>query len=171
MKNNKSLLSFGIIALVLFLGVGYAVVNTTNLTIGGTASVQDSQMNVKFSQEEGATTVSNSEKVVATVTDDLNATINVSNLTVNETVTATYTIKNNDTALAAKIATKNITVTPSDYFEVTAAIANNGELAANGTTTVTVSVKLAQVPVSKDNSSANISVYLTATPVDPAAQQ
>lgn len=170
MKNNKSLLSFGIIALVLFLGVGYAVVNTTNLTIGGTASVQDSQMNVRFSRDV-AVAVSNSEKVTATVTDDLNATIAVRNLTVDEPVTATYTIQNYDGDLAAKIATKNITVTPSDYFEVDTEIAGDGTVAAGKETTVTVTVSLVKVPVSKDDSTANISVNLTATPVDPAAQQ
>ena len=169
MKNNKSLLSLGIIALVLFLGVGYAVVNTTNLTIGGTASVQDSQMNVRFSKEAGDTTVSNSEKVVATVTDDLNATIKVSNLAaVNDEVTATYTIQNYDTTLSATISEKNITVTPSGNFEVTTDLKNDSKtVVAGGTTTVTITVKLIKMPVSSDNSSASISVNLTATPVEP----
>lgn len=169
MKNNKSLLSFGIIALVLFLGVGYAVVNTTNLTIGGTASVADSQMNVKFSELADDTTVSNKDKVVATVTDDLNATINVNGLTVDEPVTATYTIKNEDTSLAATITQKSITVTPSEYFEVTTDLGTGKTVTAKGKTTVTVTVKLVKVPVSKENSTASITVNLTATPVDPAA--
>lgn len=171
MKNNKSLLSFGIIALVLFLGVGYAVVNTTNLTIGGTASVADSQMNVKFSKDANDISVSNADKVTATVTDDLNATIAVRNLTVDEPVTATYTIVNNDGDLAATIAEKNTTVTPSGYFKVDTVIAGDGTVAAGQETTVTVTVSLVKVPVSKDDSTANISVNLTATPVDPAAQQ
>lgn len=166
MKNNKSLLSLGIIALVLFLGVGYAVVNTTNLTIGGTASVADSQMNVKFSRETDDISVSNADKVTATVTDDLNATIAVRNLTVEEPVYATYTIVNHDTTLAATIAEKNVTVTPSEYFDVDTEIANNGTVTANGETTVKVTVKLIKVPVSKDDSTANITVNLTATPVE-----
>ena len=166
MKNNKSLLSFGIIALVLFLGVGYAVVNTTNLTIGGTASVQDSKMNVRFSKDV-AVAVSNDEKVVATVTDDLNATLTVSNLAaVDEEVTATYTIENNDKSLDATITQKSIIVDPSGYFEVTTDLGAGKTVAAEGTTTVMVTVRLAKMPVSSDNSSANITVNLAATPVE-----
>lgn len=164
MKNNKSLLSFGIIALVLFLGVGYAVVNTTNLTIGGTASVKDSQMNVNFTKAEA----DNTGKVTATISDDLNATLTVKNLeTVGEKVTATYTIKNNDTSLAAMITEKNITVTPNGYFTVTTDLGTSGkELVKEGELEVTVTVELAKMPVSSDNSSANITVNLTATPVE-----
>lgn len=166
MKNNKSLLSFGIIALVLFLGVGYAVVNTTNLTIGGTASVADSQMNVKFTQD---ISVSDATKVTATVSDDLNATLTVKDLAeVNKPVTATYTIKNEDTALSAIITEKRITVDPSGYFEVTTNLANSeATVKAGETTTVTVTVKLTKMPVSSDNSKANITVNLAATPVEP----
>ena len=161
MKNNKSLLSFGIIALVLFLGVGYAVVNTTNLTIGGTASVEDSQMNVKFTEATAG-----NEKVTATVSDDLTATLNVTGLKeVDETATATYTIKNNDTTLAATIAQKSVTVDPSGYFEVTTDLGTGKTLEANGELAVVVTVRLAKMPVSSDNSSANITVNLTATPV------
>lgn len=161
MKNNKSLLSLGIIALVLFLGVGYAVVNTTNLTIGGTASVEDSQMNVKFTEA-----VPGNDKVSASIANDLTATINVTGLKeVNETATATYTIKNNDTTLAATIAQKSVTVDPSGYFEVTTDLGTGKTLAAEGTLDVVVTVKLAKMPVSSDNSSANITVNLTATPI------
>lgn len=162
MKNNKSLLSLGIIALVLFLGVGYAVVNTTNLTIGGTASVADSQMNVEFTKA-----VEGNDKVTATIGDDhLTATIAVNDLEeVGETVTATYTIKNNDTSLAATIAQKSVTVDPSGYFEVTTDLGTGKTLAAEGTLDVVVTVKLAKMPVSSDNSSANITVNLTATPI------
>ena len=39
MKNKKSLLSLGLLALVAILGVGYAVVSDVVLTITGTASV------------------------------------------------------------------------------------------------------------------------------------
>lgn len=167
MKNNKSLLSLGIIALVLFLGVGYAVVNTTNLTIGGTASVKDSQMNVKFTAA-----VAGSNKVTATKSDDLNATIAVSNLErVGEEVTATYTIKNDDTSLSAIITERSIVVDQSDYFTVTTDLGTGKTVKENGTLDVVVTVKLAKMPVSSDNSRANISINLTATPVEPTAQQ
>lgn len=162
MKNNKSLLSFGIIALVLFLGVGYAVVNTTNLTIGGTASVADSQMNVEFTKA-----VEGNDKVTATIGDDhLTATIAVNDLEeVGETVTATYTIKNNDTSLSATITEKSITVNPSGYFTVTTSLGSGKTVEANGELDVVVTVKLAKMPVSSDNSTADITINLTAAPV------
>ena len=48
MRNKKSLLSLGLLALVLVLGVGYAVVSSQELTIGGTAETVDSTIAVFF---------------------------------------------------------------------------------------------------------------------------
>ena len=42
MKNKRFLLSFGLIAIMLVLGVGYAVVNGVDLTFVGTAFAEDS---------------------------------------------------------------------------------------------------------------------------------
>ena len=47
MKSKNSLVTLGIIALVLFLGVGYAVVSSVYLNIGGTASVDDQDLKVE----------------------------------------------------------------------------------------------------------------------------
>ena len=81
-------------------------------------------------------------------------------------LTKLYTIKNNDTTLAATIAQKSVTVDPSGYFEVTTDLGTGKTLDAEGTLDVVVTVKLAKMPVSSDNSSANITVNLTATPVE-----
>ena len=65
MKNRKLLLTFGTLALVLVLGVGYAVVSSVDLNITGTASVKGATLNVAFN---GTTEVSDEAKVTATAT-------------------------------------------------------------------------------------------------------
>ena len=57
MKSEKSFLSLGIIALVLFLGVGYAVVSSVYLNIGGTASVNDQDLNVEITNAVASTNI------------------------------------------------------------------------------------------------------------------
>ena len=166
MKNKKSLLSFGLLALVLILGVGYAVVSSVDLTISGSANVKESNLKVSFN---GVTDVSDAEKVEATATDgELTANIAVTDLELNDTVTATYTIKNEETDVSANISKAEITNDKSDYFEVTTDVDSSPEtVAAGGTGTVTITVRLKKTPVNSGDSSANISVKLTATPVQP----
>lgn len=166
MKNRKSLLSFGLLALVLILGVGYAVVSSVNLDISGTAKVKESNLKVSFN---GVTTVSSADKVTATATDgSLSATIAVTDLTLNESVTATYTIKNEETDVDASVIKASIENNKPDYFEVTTDVDSTPKtITAGSTTTVTITVKLIKTPVATDDSTANITVNLTASPVQP----
>lgn len=166
MKNKKSLLSFGLLALVLILGVGYAVVSSVGLSIDGTAKVASSNLKVSFN---GTTDVSSDEKVIATATDGtLSATIAVTNLTLNESVTATYTIKNTETDVNAEVIKASIENDKSTYFQVTTDVDDSAKtVTAGGTTTVTVTVKLIKTPVEDADSTANITVNLTASPVQP----
>lgn len=166
MKNKKSLLSFCLLALVLILGVGYAVVSSVNLTISGTAKVQSSNLKVSFN---GTTEVSNAEKVTATATNkSLSANIAVKDLTLGESVTATYTIQNEETDVNAEVIKASIVNDKTDYFEVTTDVDSSAKtITAGGTTTVTVTVKLAKTPVLETDSTANITVNLTASPVQP----
>lgn len=166
MKNKKSLLSFGLLALVLVLGVGYAVVSSVNLDISGTAKVKGTDLKVSFN---GTTTVSSADKVTATATDGtLNATIAVKDLTLNEAVTATYTIKNEETDVNASVVKASIENDKSAYFEVTTDVDSSAKtIDAAGTGTVTVTVKLIKTPVADTDSTATIKVNLTASPVQP----
>lgn len=166
MKNKKSLLSLGLLALVLVLGVGYAVVSSVTLDISGTAKIKDSNLAVSFN---GVTSVSDDAKVTATATDGaLSATIAVKDLVLNETVTATYTIKNTENDVNAEVIKASIENDKSNYFTVTTDVDSAAKtIDAGGTNTVTVTVKLAKTPVSIDDSTATIKVNLTASPVQP----
>ncbi|MDD5980353.1 MAG: hypothetical protein PUC23_04495 [bacterium] len=166
MKNKKSLLGLCLLVLVLVLGVGYAVVSSVNLDITGTAKVKSSDLKVSFN---GVTNVSSADKVSANATDgSLSATIAVTDLTLNESVTATYTIKNEETDVNAEVIKASIVNNKPDYFEVTTDVDSSPKtINAGGTTTVTVTVKLVQTPVADTDSTANITVNLTASPVQP----
>jgi hypothetical protein len=100
MKSKRSLLSFGLIALILVLGVGYAAIGAVDLTISGTASVKDSDIKVSFKSvthdAKGDTVVENSLE-----DGDVIDTFTISNMDLNETVTLTYTVQNKETDVAA----------------------------------------------------------------------
>lgn len=166
MKNKKNAMTVAILAIIFLLGVGYAVVSSVSLTITGSAGAQTENIDVSFN---GTVTKSSSSKVEASATaDTLTANIIVSDLTLNETVTATYTVVNKETDVAASLANTSITNNKSNYFEVTTSIdPTTGTICPNnGTATVTVSVKMIKTPVSADDSTANITLSYSATPVD-----
>jgi len=173
MKNKKSVLGLGLIALVLVLGVGYAVVSEVFPTITGTASTKTEDLKVSFTGEttkEDAT----SGKVTASATaDSLDAQITVVDLLLNETVSATYTIQNEETDVDAEISVDSITVVDntnktkdlSSYFTVTTDVDSSAKtIGAGNTDTVKVSVKLSKTPVDSLDATASITVRLKATP-------
>lgn len=163
MKNKKSLLGLGLLALVLVLGVGYAVVSDVVLTITGTASVATEELKVSF---EG--TVTADQGVTANATKgSLKGNIQVTGLAhIGDTATATYTIQNLEADVAAEITKKSITVSNSEYFEVTTSVDNDAlTIARNGTATVTVTVQLIKKPITEAESSTDITVELKAAAV------
>lgn len=171
MKNKKSLLALGLLALVLVLGVGYAAVTAVGLNFEGTATVGEADLRVDI---ESVTEVS-------TVTDDTKATVEhsltshgnadkftISGMNLNEEVTITYTVKNHETDVAANLTEAvALTNTNSQYFNATYSI-TTPELAAGAETTVVVKVKLVKTPVVEANNSTTISFKLNATPVNNA---
>lgn len=165
MKNKKSLLSLGLLALVLVLGVGYAVVSNVNLTIGGSATVEDAQLKVSFKSVD--VTKTGSAEVTNTLTEGaISDTFTITKMTLNETVTLTYTVKNEETDVVATLAEKvALTNDNEDYFEASYKI-DDANIAAGGTTTVTVTVKLIKTPVTTAQGTGNFSVTLEAAPVN-----
>lgn len=161
MKNKKSMLTLGILALVLILGVGYAVVSNVGLSISGTASVGESELKVSF---EGTVTP-DSDKVTGTaVKGGKTGTISVTGLTLNEVVSIDYTIQNEETDVDANVIKANIINDKAEFFEVTTDTDTTAKsIAAGATGTVKVNVKLIKTPVNKDDSTANITVNLTAS--------
>ena len=170
MRSRKSFLGLGILVLMLVLGVGYAVVNNVTLTISGTATAKEAELNVYFDASVNPVlTNATNGKVAAEITDKKNATIEVTELALSETVTAVYTIKNGESDVAASLATPVITVESaagtdlSEYFNVTATLAENS-LDAGASTTVTVVVTLAKTPTIAAYSTADINIQIVASP-------
>ena len=164
MRNKKSLLSICLFALVLILGVGYAVVNYVDVSISGTAGAKAEPIKASFTDK---TKVSDASKVTATATaNTLSGTIKVTGLTLNETVTATYTIQNKETDVDATVKQQSITNSNTEYFEVTTDATTAKTVSKGGSVEVTVSVKLKKTPVTEADSTATIGVTFRATPVD-----
>ena len=91
MDKSKTKFEMIIMLVVFFLGVGYALVNSVTIKISGTGTSKTEELEVILKE---ATIVTNSEKVVATKKEDedLSANLEVKNLKLNETVSATYTV-------------------------------------------------------------------------------
>lgn len=164
MNRKKTLYGLGLLALILVLGVGYAAVSEVTLNIDGSATVANEALKVSFN---GVTDTEDDGKVVASSTDNsLNASIQVTSLTLNEEVSATYTIKNQETDVDANVIKKQISNDKPEFFEVTTSVDNSAEtITAGGTGTVTVTVRLIKTPIETDDSTANIQIDLTASPV------
>ena len=165
MKNKKSLLSLVIFALVLILGVGYAVVSSVDLTIGGTAGVKNASLKVDF--ESVADTKTSGATIRHTLTTCADKdTFTITDMELNETVTMEYTVANHETDVKAKLTGVELTNSNEQYFEVSYKI--NGETidANNGTTTVTVTVKLVKTPVNDEQGETTVSLTLNAAPVN-----
>lgn len=164
MNRKKTLYGLGLLALILVLGVGYAVVSEVTLNIDGSATVASEALKVSFN---GVTDTEDDGKVVASSTDNsLNATIQVTSLTLNEEVSATYTIKNQETDVDANVIKKQISNDKPEFFEVTTSVDDSAEtITAGGTGTVTVTVRLIKTPIETSDSTANIQIDLTASPV------
>lgn len=165
MKSKNSVKLVIVLALVLFLSVGYAVVNSVTLTVTGTAGSVSENIDVYFT---GTPTVSNASKVTATsTTGTLTGNITVNNLTLNETVTATYYITNNETDVGALISLESLTNSNPDYFDVTTTISSGDVVLCPSnefTREVTITIKLKKTPITTDVNSTNITIKYKATP-------
>ena len=161
MKNKKSLLSLGLLALVLVLGVGYAAVTQVTLTFNGEATVGDADLNVAITE----VTSSKTEGVEAAVTNAKTGTFKVSNMTLNEEVTFTFTVKNNEKDVKAKLTNETIVNGSTEYFTANYVVNNGNEIAAGQTATVVVTVKMVKTPVNAADSKAEFTYTLDAVPV------
>lgn len=167
MNKKSTYLLLILLALSFVLGVGYAVVNSISLTVTGTVGAASEDLDVYFT---GTTSVSDSSKVTAKATaGSLEATISVKNMELNETVTATYHVENNESDVAGYLTQESLTNSNSEYFSVTSSISHNNYVCTNksDTTTVVLSVTMIKTPVDSADSSTNISLTLKAAPKDP----
>ena len=164
MKNKKSLLSLGLVALVLVLGVGYAVVSSVGLTFGGSANVADATLRVDIASVADV-------KTNATVTHTLGTshaasdTFTITGMTLNEEVKMTYTIDSHEDDVEATIKEK-VALTNSDttHFSASYEITKATVGPVSGEATVVVTVKMIKTPVSTIEP-ASFSLQIEATPV------
>lgn len=166
MRSKKSSIGIVILIAVLILGIGYAAISSKTLNITGNANAvpSDSNFVVKFTGTPETTKTLETSTVTATITNDLNATINVDGLTTTgDKATATYTILNDSPELSAALKVGTITNSNEEYFKVTADIAAPTTIEATATTTVTITVELIKTPI--DNQAATITVPVVAEPV------
>ena len=182
MKNKKNMFALAIVALILVLGVGYAVVSNVTLTINGSAGAKRQDLKVVFDGENSGTTTGDTGKVTAISNPDntVAATFTVADLVLNETVEMEFEIQNKETDVNASLAVPTVTNTKSDFFDVAveykgAAKADTGSYAAwsgaqtlnaEAKATVKVKVKLKKTPVKSDDSETTITVSFVASPAE-----
>ena len=163
MKNRKKMITTALIVLVLLLGVGYATVSSVSLNINGTANAETKELQVFYDGVNSGT----SDKVTAISSPDKErtATFTVENMTLNETVTMTFEVKNYETDVKATLAAPSVTQNANrDYFQVTTSC-DKTTLNAGDTATITVNVKLIKTPVTAEAGSTTVTVGMAASPV------
>lgn len=168
MKNKKSLLSLGLLALILTLAVGYAAVSSVTLEFGGTASVKSEDLKVDIAS---ASHTSNGDaKVAHTLTQhSKKASFAITDMVLNEEVKVTYVIDNHETDVIASLTEAvELSNDNKEHFSATYKIVNAEVPAMTdgtpGTTTVEVTVKMIQTPIDSADNTATISFELTAAP-------
>ena len=164
MKNRKKMITTALIVLALALGVGYATVSSVSLNINGTAKAGSKELQVFYDGNNSGTVP---DKVTAISSQDQTrtATFTVENMTLGETVTMTFEVKNYETDVNATLAAPNVTQnTNGDYFQVTTSC-DKTTLNAGDTATITVNVKLIKTPVTAEAGSTTVTVGMAATPV------
>lgn len=165
MRKTSRIVAGVVIVAVLMIGIGYAAIQNITLNIAGSVAADPNQsnFNVMFS---GTPEVSSETYVTASITNDTNATINVSGLTSKgDTVTATYTIQNASSSLSANITNIATTNSNKEYFEVSPQLETT-TLGSGEATTIIVTVKLIKTPIAESVSS-TIGVQFEAEPVQP----
>ena len=181
MKNKKNRLVFGLLILTVFLGVGFAVVNSVDLTVGGTVKADEHDMDVYFngtvdSDDSGCVDCASVTVTPEATEGSLEASITVEGLEkVGDKVTATYTIQNDEPDIDATIALDTTQGTSgydndnATYFKVTSISVPESPISAKGgNDVVTIEVELIKVPIEENDSEANIKVYYKATPTQPS---
>ena len=163
MKNRKKMITTALIVLVLLLGVGYATVSSVNLNINGTANAETKELQVFYDGVNSGT--SDNVTAISSPAKTRGATFTVENMTLNETVTMTFEVKNYETDVNATLAAPSVTQNANrDYFQVTTSC-DKTTLNAGDTATITVNVKLIKTPVTAEAGSTTVTVGMAASPV------
>ena len=166
-RSNNNLKLFALFGLVFFLAIGYAVVNSVSLSITGTTNAAATTLNVSFTGEYN---ISNSTKGAVNVSAGAtSATFAANNMTLNEKIVFTYTVKNYETDIGARI---NAAVSSeSEFFSVLIQeVATKGknisfDLAPASTTKIQVIVQMVKTPLTTADSNASHTITLSASAI------
>lgn len=163
---KKNFKMFLILGLVLFLSIGYAVVNSVTLTITGSAGAGSEEMDVVISE---INSISDTSKATAKINaDNKSSTIEVKNMVLNEPITIKYNLRNNETDVGGRISVGEITNTNSEHFKVEVTWENTSYTpicaGEDFFYPISVIVTMIKTPIEETNSSATIGVTLNATP-------
>ena len=165
MKKKRSMIVLAIFVAVLVLGVGYAAITGVQLSIDGSASVTNRDLAVSFTNA-GAT---GATCTAAAVNGELEADLTVTGLSaVGQSVTATYTIQNEEDDLDALISLNTVDNPGDQFFEVTTSL-DSADLTvgAADTETVTVTVTLIAMPITTADSTATFTITFDAEAQQP----
>lgn len=157
MKKRNTMLGMGLLIAVLVLGIGYAF-TAIDLTIGGTVNVSPDASNFKvlFSAAEAANT-KDSATITDSDTNSITGEIIINSLvSVGDTATVTFTVKNDSDAGIGAVINKPVInkTTNGEYFEVTtdwdSADTTTIPSVTGNTKDLVVTVKLVKAPVDAD---------------------
>lgn len=116
--NRKSFKLIIILGLVLFLSVGYAVVNSVTLTVSGSASAMTTTLKTEFT---GNIYISNTTKASVSFIDSHTAKVTVSDLELNESIEIELEVINNEQDIFAGYSISDFVTSDinEEYFIIT----------------------------------------------------
>lgn len=166
-KNNYKM--FLLLGLILFLSIGYAVVNSITLTITGSAGAGTEEINTFFTGETEVTKTASATVTPTVTAESKTASLDISNMTLNETVTVKYQIANEETDVGAQVTVGNITNSNPTYFEVSATLNSSNIMCPSSSDVgdykyLILTVKLKKTPIDEASGKTNIGVTITSTP-------
>ena len=162
MRRKNDLSKIVLCSLILFLCVGYAVVNSITLSITGSASAANRDLDVTFT---GITTISKPLKGSASAPmNGKTGTFTSFDMTLNEVNTFSFDIRNNEVDVAA-----NITISISggnEYFKITPSMTSS-TIQPGTSIDVYFAAEMIKVPLNSNNSTASYNISILAEPVKP----
>ena len=171
MSKQKKLITTVVVVAILLMGIGYAALTATTLTIGGSATASALQDNFKVYYTGNATKSTDANVAETVASEDTHAEVTITGLTAaGDSEYAILEITNASNGVDAESVVVTTDGTDSAYFDIEAEMCNasgaaitDNSLAVGAKTYVKVTATLLKTPTT-DNVSTTIDVTLTATP-------
>ena len=116
--NRKSFKLIILLGLVLFLSIGYAVVNSVTLTVSGSVSAMTSSVEIEFTQNMY---ISNPSKASVNVLDSKPARVTINDMELNERIELEIKVINNEQDVFVQYLVTDFVTTDinDEYFRIT----------------------------------------------------